>query len=1389
MRVMKMKAMVAALTATLAGVCAAAADGSSEAKAVSLTAKTEVQTRDFTLLQPQGTNFVFFFKMKLTKKKAYTIWLSNRKSPVPGETPKIAIAETYPESSFVADFSKNPPSADFESVTAGEYVGWVMTGRNWEKENDKWDDPTGDDITFKVPSTWTYYIVVRGALGESATLNYCLGNKLPSGIYQNPLVLNPTTELDGQRETGLEFYTQNYFLQTDFEMGRRYYLATEGGVEGNAFAFDGLPAGQTRAYPDWETDGYNDSRIFIPDASRTSIFSIFTDKTEDFGLATVRYRVDPSRTIAQHDFTPLAAGVATPFTPGHLNAWDSGAYDAIIDEALFKFTAAKNQRYIIQATWDDSNCATGMLMRVYDAKGNVLAQNRGDGSGLNARCAIDAQKAKADFYVGVCEDLGERDDFDEPKYWPAQITVTPVADVTSDPVTVHPVAVLSATAPLEADPEGEDIGGLSSNCWYRIIRVNARAGVTYDLFPTSETTAEAFSLTAELFTGSGKKEKSLGKFDFTPGSGDVSFTAETTEPHYVRIFVKDGLGLDHPTVTVHSVGYSANPPVGSLRVAPLGAPTATWKLTTKGEKQSYNVDDSILLPVDKNANTATYTIQYGSVKGYNAPAARTVTVIGGEEVVVDDGRYTDTYDPKDDYTSGTSNKVKYAATGWTLKTSETIQRRTLWENDEADNFTFTTKDGYYLDFYFTESSCDAVFTIFDAQGGVVRDEFGGAVENKEEIRRLALRAGKYVLRVTHGTPEKLGGSYALAGLYANVGAIKFAKAAVSVKDTATTLTLNVNRTAKTGSVRVRYETMDGTATAGGQFYAASGFLEWDPNDSKAKTVTIRMIPKLGAWYDGGDKTFFVRLTDAHEEGDYTAQITLDTCTVTVKESSKATVTQESVYLKKAAKTATVKKTEDVPLETGTFVGYLREQNNALTNGLPEFASVTLTSAAATTKKPAALTAKVVLGGKTYTFKSSDGWDDVKEVDGVTNCIKTLSLVQKINKIPYTNECTVVMPTAETTSNAWMKAIGSVKLRMNVPDANGKGAQTGLMYEGGLIRKNEKVQGYLDEVVKFAGYYTVALAAKDTKATDRGEPDAGTPEGNGYVTMTVSNKGVVKLAGLLPDGTKITSSTTAALVPDETSPLGYALYVPVYQAKSPYVLAGELWIEAVSTDPALRPDGLAYDLVVSKSFVSFLVWNNDNAKLTYDGRQGWRKTLEPVGGWYDTVFNLQSYYRDAAYVVETAGEFPKEALASGYRYVETANACPSNTPALLAGDAFSLAKKAMVKSGKLYDLEASVNPCNVQVKLARATGVVTGSFSLWSETDDAKKQKEITGFKHYGIILLQRDPDAVTLAPDVFSAGHALKSLKVSELNAKGKPVSRSWKFSVPFNLNENVVNE
>ena len=224
------------------------------------------------------------------------------------------------------------------------------------------------------------------------------------------------------------------------------------------------------------------------------------------------------------------------------------------------------------------------------------------------------------------------------------------------------------------------------------------------------------------------------------------------------------------------------------------------------------------------------------------------------------------------------------------------------------------------------------------------------------------------------------------------------------------------------------------------------------------------------------------------------------------------------------------------------------------------------------------------------------------------------------------------------------------------------------------------------------------------------------------------------------------------------------------AKSPLVFGGTLRLYADESGQVVVDSTRA------------LVWNNDNAKLTYAGEEGYRILLDPVGGWYDKVVNLHAYYLNYAFEVSTAEitEFPSEALTAGYRFVTDVE--PNGTAVDLAGDAFSVAKKSLVKNGSLYDLVGSVNPCNVQVKLARATGLVSGSFSLWSETEDGAKQKEVTGPKHFGVLVLARDAFS-PLAEDVISAGFFTQSVKVSDYNeATKKTTTRSWTASLPFNL-------
>ena len=117
------------------------------------------------------------------------------------------------------------------------------------------------------------------------------------------------------------------------------------------------------------------------------------------------------------------------------------------------------------------------------------------------------------------------------------------------------------------------------------------------------------------------------------------------------------------------------------------------------------------------------------------------------------------------------------------------------------------------------------------------------------------------------------------------------------------------------------------------------------------------------------------------------------------------------------------------------------------------------------------------------------------------------------------------------------------------------------------------------------------------------------------------------------------------------------------------------------------------------------------------------------------------------------------------------------------DAFSTAKKSLVKDAadkKKTDFAASVNPANVQVKVTKATGLVTGSFSVWAESD-AGAQKEITGAKHYGVVLMSEGelpPEgAGGIGVETISAGFF--SLPVA-LPSGTK--TRKWTYSAPFNI-------
>lgn len=91
------------------------------------------------------------------------------------------------------------------------------------------------------------------------------------------------------------------------------------------------------------------------------------------------------------------------------------------------------------------------------------------------------------------------------------------------------------------------------------------------------------------------------------------------------------------------------------------------------------------------------------------------------------------------------------------------------------------------------------------------------------------------------------------------GEVAFSSSTASVTEGAS-VTLTVERTGGSdGAATVDFSTIDGTATAGTDFTAASGTLNWSDGDSSNKTITVNTIGNATV---DGDKDFTVELTNA-----------------------------------------------------------------------------------------------------------------------------------------------------------------------------------------------------------------------------------------------------------------------------------------------------------------------------------------------------------------------------------------------------------------------------------------------------------------------------------------------------------------------------------------------
>lgn len=468
---------------------------------------------------------------------------------------------------------------------------------------------------------------------------------------------------------------------------------------------------------------------------------------------------------------------------------------------------------------------------------------------------------------------------------------------------------------------------------------------------------------------------------------------------------------------------------------------------------------------------------------------------------------------------------------------------------------------------------------------------------------------------------------------------------------------------------------------------------------------------------------------------------------------------------------------------GTFSGLATTSDT--TNNLPTLAQVTFTAT-----DNGKLSAKVAIGGKSYSFAAT-GYSAVVPGDGDTPTKYSAELLQlqkvtvEKSSVTLTNVLSVtVAAVAETNTAAWAMC-GEVGIQMAaLPDVKGKGFQEDISYSGKVARDNSKIKdktalaAWQAAVSKYAGYYTVSLVAPGAMS--------GEPMGSGYMTMTVDAKGKVKVAGMLADGTSYSASSLVAAL----GTLGddATITVPLYSCKKTALFGGWLTIRfpADGSNPVAAIDSPDTDLV----------WKDDDPASTRGGEEGFALCLQPVGGWYDKVSNLQRSYLESDLSVDLpegveALDEIMEALALGDDYAFVAQ--PSGQAVELLGDTFSVEKQKLVKdsSKKLNDWSSSVNATGLKITFKKATGIVNGTFDLWYEGTNAKgatEQKSVKGLKHYGILLTSRGDDGY-LEDDVLTSGFFLAPQTLTEEvtttvggRTTTKKVSRKWTGSYRFDL-------
>ncbi len=880
---------------------------------------------------------VCYYKVTLKKGQAYTIWIEG------GDTASMDF-DVYTDEDYYGKSEKREdqePAADFdvEEINDGETKIAYMYAESWDDED---------------PGTGRYIVAVYGDIGESATLHFTSGIKTFTvrGSEESPETISFKESWTTRSRKLLD--EGEYWFRAKLKAGRKYRVytrkgsATAGELDISIDPTDADELGNQNTEDDAAyTNAWNDAYVITPFEDDLYTFTVSGGVAQQFQF---KFMAVPKRAISAHPALPLLEenGYETKFVPGRLSNTQN-YHDAIIDEHLSKIYLNKGERWVFET----SGASKEQKMVAYDSKGKVLASNVSAGNGsLDSRVVVSATESGL-YYVGVYDpELGVYDgpdsedvdhageiilsarngaDLPKPDDWDSGDDVyTGATLLTPYPATTNDTAVAMTEANRDAAVQIGAIHGphrLGPNDLYDFFAIPCRKGFTYSIrakFSDNDDTTN-LKLASKVFRMASGKQKTIK----TTGTispewiediesdeelpGDLTFTADVNGMYYVQVWVSDGKGLDFPGYTVHATVAKGTQQFG-LVTAELSGASGTWSIGSEAAKYANGAVMAVA--------PSTLNVKFTALSGFSVAPATAPAVVPawnpGDDPVKVTATYSDVYDAK--YVmSYTTKKVKKNGKTTTQKTPNyspadgdatsagafaitpaskaATLKRTLWESDLADHFSFTAAAGTFYNFTVDSLSSNVTLVVSNSVTGATVAGTPLADGTGSEISKLALDAGKSFVIVSHGDGEDKDATYTLTYSKASPGVVQFTNAkakaanAFTVKEGTEYATLYVARTGTEGAMRVKYATQAGTAVPGTNYYPVTdGEVSWKAGDKAAKAIKIRLIPDLYAHWASSNLTFSVRLFPADEYGldanEYPTRTNATTeATVTIVESS------------------------------------------------------------------------------------------------------------------------------------------------------------------------------------------------------------------------------------------------------------------------------------------------------------------------------------------------------------------------------------------------------------------------------------------------------------------------------------------------------------------------